>query len=311
MKIKISDLISIKEWDDFVIANNANFLQSISWGEFKKKYQKVYRIEIREKNCIVGVCQFFEEKLPIGNYFYIPFGPVANNDEITEIIIDEVIKKAKRKNILFVKIEPFSALNRGVQSYHRIQPQKTTFLDIKEDEQNIFSKFKKNTRYSIRQAQKKDVSIKQEGSIEDFYNLLKKTQKRQIFNSYSHQYFKELAKNNNIDVFYAQYNSKIIASSIILYFGKTATYLHSAFDYNYAHANATALIVFESIKIAKQKNCNYYDFWGLNKKKFPGVTKFKQGFSGKEIIYLSTKDIVIKKIPYFIYYIASIIKNKQ
>lgn len=312
--MKLSPIKSKGEWDDFLKKNEGIFLQSFAWGKFKEKYQKVGRIEARRGSEIVGVCQFFEEKLPFGSYFYIPFGPVAKEKQVREKLFRAVAKKAKEEGKIFVKTEPLEEVETGINSLHRIQPQKTIVLEIKENPDIIFQSFRKNTRYSIRQAQKKGVTIEKgekESDLNIFFDLLEKTKERQEFSSYNKKYFKEITKEIDTDLFLAKYENKTIAASLFLYFGNTVTFLHSAFDHNYRNLNASTLIIFESIKDSKKKGCVKYDFWGINEKKFPGVTKFKKGFGGEEIVYPQGKDIPTRKILYFFYYIASIIKRKK
>jgi peptidoglycan pentaglycine glycine transferase (the first glycine) len=309
MNLKINYSVSKKKWDDFLKKRGQNFLQSFSWGEFKKNYQKVKRIQVEKDGKIVGVCQFFKEKNLFGSYFYIPFGPVADSQEVVSEIIKEVVKQAKKeKDIFFIKIESVNDIKQGVCSYHRIQPQKTLFLEIEDDPDDLLKKFRKSTRYNIKQAARKGVSIEKGGDVDYFFEMIEKTKERQGFETYPKEYFKKILENYKSDIILAKYEEKVIAANIVVYFGEMATYLHSAFDYRYRNFNAPALLRFKSIEIAKKKGCKKYDFWGLDEKKFPGVTKFKKGFGGKEFIYPPTRDIPLKKGRYFVYYLASIIK---
>ncbi|MCF7845480.1 MAG: peptidoglycan bridge formation glycyltransferase FemA/FemB family protein [Candidatus Pacebacteria bacterium] len=301
--------ISKKEWDNFLKEKKGSFLQSVEWGDFKKKYQEVERIQLKESNKIKGVCQFFKENNKLGRYFYIPFGPVSDDEKVKEELLKEVIKIARKKKVLFIKIESKKHLNFGVKSYHRIQPKKTSILNIEEDSDLLLKKFRKSTRYNIKQAVKKGVTIEKGETIEDFFKILEETKERQGFSTYSKDYFQELVEKNSSDVFLAKHKGKVIAGSIVLYFGEVATYLHSAFDYRYQNMNGTALIVFESIKQSRKNGCKYYDFWGLDEKKYLGVTKFKKGFKGEEVVYEDTKDIPLKKGQYFIYYLASVARS--
>ncbi|MEA2092534.1 MAG: peptidoglycan bridge formation glycyltransferase FemA/FemB family protein [Patescibacteria group bacterium] len=306
--MKIDSSISKKEWNNFLKERKGSFLQSVEWGDFKKKYQKVERIQLKENDKIKGVCQFFKEKNKLGEYFYIPFGPVSDDKKTNELLLKEVLKIAKKDKMVFVKIEPQKDIDFGLKSYHRIQPKKTAILNIEKNPDLLLKKFRKSTRYNIKQAIKKEVVVEKGETVQDFFEILQKTKERQGFSTYSKDYFQELVEKNNSDVFLAKHKGKVIAGSIVLYFGKVATYLHSAFDFRYQNMNGTALIVFESIKQSKENGCKYYDFWGLDEKKYLGVTKFKKGFKGEEVIYGNTKDIPLRKGRYFIYHLASIIK---
>ncbi len=43
------------------------------------------------------------------------------------------------------------------------------------------------------------------------------------------------------------------------------------------------------------------DFWGIDEKKWPGLTAFKRGFNGQEIEYPQGRDIIFQKRWYLIY----------
>jgi len=44
--------------------------------------------------------------------------------------------------------------------------------------------------------------------------------------------------------------------------------------------------------------CENYDFWGIDEKKWPGVTRFKRSFGGKEITYPQGFDVVYNPFWY-------------
>jgi lipid II:glycine glycyltransferase (peptidoglycan interpeptide bridge formation enzyme) len=55
------------------------------------------------------------------------------------------------------------------------------------------------------------------------------------------------------------------------------------------------------IKKAKALGLKYYDFSGIDEKKWPGVTRFKIGFSGQELQYPGTYDIIFRTGKYYFY----------
>ncbi len=296
-----------KEWEDFLISEKCIFLQSSLWGDFKEKYQKVERIEARENGEIIGICQFFEEKSPFGKYLYVPFGPVSSLEKARENLIEKLINKTKKEGYLFLRIEPIYKINKGIPQFSRTQPQKTIISRIDKPTDKILEELHSKTRYNVRYAKKKGVLIKN-GNVNDFYNLLLKTKKRQKFFSYKKDYFENLLQIKGSKIISAVYDKKTVAAIILLYFNKTVTFLHSASDYEMRHLKAPALLRFSSIERAKEEGCIYYDFWGIDEKRFPGVTEYKKSFGGKEFVYPEGKDFPVKKIPYFLYKNASKLK---
>ncbi|PIR92771.1 hypothetical protein COT99_04470 [Candidatus Falkowbacteria bacterium CG10_big_fil_rev_8_21_14_0_10_43_10] len=63
------------------------------------------------------------------------------------------------------------------------------------------------------------------------------------------------------------------------------------------------------IKLAKKLGYAKYDFYGIDEKKWPGVTRFKRGFGGGEINYQGCFDIVFNNKWYEIYKLVKWLKK--
>ena len=134
------------------------------------------------------------------------------------------------------------------------------------------------------------------------------TSKRNKFRLHPKNYYKQMLsaddeENNDLKIklFLAKYNNKIIAVDIVCFFGNTATYLHGASLNEFRKVMAPNLLQWHVIKLAKAQGYKYYDFYGIDEQKWPGVTKFKKGFGGEEIVYPGTYDLVYNKFLYSIY----------
>jgi len=65
---------------------------------------------------------------------------------------------------------------------------------------------------------------------------------------------------------------------------------------------APYLLQWTVIKEAKKNNnYRYYDFYGIDEKKWPGVTRFKIGFGGFSVKYPGTYDLILRKRIYSLY----------
>jgi lipid II:glycine glycyltransferase (peptidoglycan interpeptide bridge formation enzyme) len=73
---------------------------------------------------------------------------------------------------------------------------------------------------------------------------------------------------------------------------------------------APYLIQWKAIEEGKRVGCKYYDFWGIDKELWPGVTRFKKGFGGFVYNYSGTFDIIVNKRRYFLYKILRYIRRK-
>lgn len=173
-----------------------------------------------------------------------------------------------------------------------------------------------------------------EGELEKFLELLKATAKRDKFKTHAPDYYRlmlnvlgcrasrpvlenVIRKTANdtggdadgrittikmyIKLWLAYVGKEVVAGAIVGYFGDTATYLHGASSYEHRQLMAPNLLHWEIMKAAKQAGYKKYDFWGIDEKKWPGLTRFKRGFAGHEVLYPGTFDLPIKKFWYKLY----------
>ncbi len=308
--MQVDFIKSKEEWENFLIINNGSFLQSSAWYKFKKKYQDGYQLEVRDKDKVTGLCQFFKERTPFGNYFYIPHGPLAINKKTINALFEKITEIGKKENIIFVKTEPLYHINIGVDSFSRIQPHKTLILDINKKNNEILQSFTTTTRRNITVAKKKGVYTKTENNIDLFFKLLQKTKSRQKFSSYNKDYFSSLLKDTPSHLSCAYYKNSVIAANVVLYYNKTAYCLHSATDHSYRNLKGANLLRYNSIIKARDSGLTKFDNWGIDEVRFPGVTNFKKGFGGNKFVYPSGKDIVLKKTTYKLYRFSFLIKKR-
>lgn len=316
-------LIEEKEkWDGFLKENAGSFLQSFDWGRFQEgNSKKIFRMALTESGKIFLQAQIIENRLPFGKYFYIPYGPVFNKENSSEenirlflSFIKESKELAEKEKAIFLKIEPIFDLPEAPGSRfcrERVQPRKTLILDLAEPEE-MLRNLKKNTRYNINLAQKKGVEIRMLDSYSDvFYRLLRKTRERQGFHSYPENYYKKMfdfaTDDFQVKLFLAEHSGNPVAATIAIFFGNRATSLHTGFDYKYRELKAPYLLRWRIILEAQKKGLKEYDFWGIDEKKWPGVTALKKSFGGREEEYGQGREIIFDKKWYIFYRILKAI----
>ncbi len=295
-----------ERWNQFIIKNNGSFLQSWSWGQYQEAIgHKIWRIQADDFNVLL-----IKHDLPFAkNYLYCP-RPVFKN--LPDNFLNQVRQIAKQEKSIFFKIELDRDLNKDsfpgglLSSSKHIQPLKTIILDLHKSEEELLSRMHQKTRYNIRLAQKKGVSVEQNQSdIGSFLELLSKTTEHDKFYSHPKDHYLKmvdvLGKANMLKIFLAKRDNKIIAGSINLFWNKTAIYSHGASDYNYRNLMAPYLLQWEAIKQAKVDGFQYYDFFGIDERKWPGVTRFKNGFNGQEISYPGAFDLIFQPVWYKAY----------
>lgn len=283
---------------------NQSFLQSRAWEEFQKKLgRKTWRIEDQ---------LIIRHKLPAGfNYLYSPRPKLVNNN-----LLSGVEKIAKKEKSIFLKIDPAENLQSTIhnpQPTNSIQPQKTLILDIGRPEDDLFADMRPKTRYNIRLAERHGVYITPKRILKDFWDLLQETSRRDKFNIHSQDHYKKLLDVSDQDfsneLFFAQYDNKIIAVGMINFYkpSGTATYLHGASSSQHREIMAPHLLHWRVIQEAKARGFKYYDFWGVDEKKWPGLTRFKLGFGGEQVEYPPSIDIIYRPALYKLYRLARFI----
>ena len=327
MLLKINEEIEKEKWNEFIINNKGSFLQSFEWGQFQKALgKKVWRFEISQDNLVIAEIQMIKETFPLKrkSFFYIPFGPVFKENiqtekkkEIFDLLFRKITQIAKKEKAIFLRIEPRSPLfeeeNFEIPP-RRIQPQKTLLLDLRKEEEDIFKNFTYKVRYNIRLSERKGIKIEfKDEYLPEFYELIKKTAKKDQFRPFDEKYYKRLfdiiSKDFKVKLCLANYKGRIIAANILIFFGKDSIGVHGASDWKYKALKAPNLLQWERIRFSKNSGYERYNFWGIDEKKWPGLTFFKKGFGGEEFMYPEGRDIVFQDFWYRAYKLLRKIKK--
>jgi lipid II:glycine glycyltransferase (peptidoglycan interpeptide bridge formation enzyme) len=330
MKIIEAQLKDKAHWNEFVVAQKmGGFTQSWEWGDFMKtQKEQTWRFFIQdEKNNWVATVFLFKAKLRFHqNTLNSPRGPVFKDDlmksekEVAlKMIVEKINALAQTEKSLnfscdFLSndekwLEIFKTLNL-IKDTRNIQPKYTLVLNLEKSEEELLTEMHQKTRYNIRLAQKKGVKIHIDNSkLEKFYALLQKTENRKQVKFFSQKYFEKILKLPFVKLYYADYQGKIVAANIMIFWGKTATYLFGGTDNRFRYLMAPHILQWQAIVDAKNQGCKYYDFWGAatkgssEEKKWGGVTRFKQGFAPQVLIteYLGTYEKIYQPRKLWLY----------
>lgn len=302
----------------------SEFLQSWEYGNFLIHNDRtVKRIGMGESRV-----QYIVNPLPLGRSFvYLPRTDIAQRD------IAELMSYFKKEGHAFVRLEPTHELDikqKTVPVKNR-QPHHTWILDVTPDEDTLLASMHSKTRYNIRLADRKGVSINTDKNIDVFWHLNEITTQRNNYKSHPKAYIEKLIAQNNVYQVNAYYNSTAIASAILLKHEDTLIYFFGASSNEYRNLMAPYLMHFEIIKLAKQLGCTYYDFWGIAPPKekgsggdscyhhycwqadhaLTGVSRFKAGFGGTLRSYPQAVEIPLKKIYYILFKLAKKIRGGE
>ncbi len=307
------------------VASHPSFLQSWEWGELQKKLgRRVFRMNVS------GFwASAIEQKLSFGQtYLYVPHGPVirvATADAWPNFL--KATKKSENlKSPIFLRIEPLNREFRGepIQKFLKeagfrrtkpIQPKTTLVIDLREDEKEILDSMEHDTRYSIRAAEKRGVTVEfisggdKEKGYEIFWEIFMETNQRHGLKIYSKKYYEEVSKLEgecSSKIAIARIGGEAISTAIFVYFGEKVFYLFAGSRAGYGKFNAPTYLLWQAICDAKKTGYKYFDFWGISheNKNWSKITAFKKSFGGEEITYVGAWDYVFNKPFYFAYNLA-------
>ncbi len=265
-------IISLTDWNQFLSQHpNAHLLQTGEWGALKGGFGwKPVRIVSDN----VGA-QILFRKLPLGYTIgYIP-KPVISDRSFSDQIWQEIDVVCRKHYAIFCKLEPDSWNDSplpqgegGVRvSPHNIQPPRTIIIDIKNSEDEILAKMKQKTRYNIRLAEKKSVTIRAWDDIKSFHKMMLVTGGRDGFGVHSLEYYKrayELLHPKGMgEILVAEYEGRPLAALFVARNGNRAYYLYGASTDEERNRMPTYLLQWEAIKWAKARGCEEYDLWGV------------------------------------------------
>lgn len=328
MKAIIGDQSYKSKWAEFVAqnANDFGLLQSWEWGDFQASLERrVFRLAVIDRDDILALALVIKQPLKFGkSYFYIPRGPILRYSgeefSILEILFQEIKKLATKEKAIFLRLDPAwlndeksnKALKKsGFIFSGQVQPKSTLILALNKSEEELLSKMKPKTRYNIKVAEKNRVTIDRGLKyFEDFWALMQKTSSRQEIKAHSKNYYEKLlavlGSDKLAELVVAKFEDKVIAANIIVSINQWVVYLYGASDYEYRSKMAPYLLQWQGLVEAKKTGAKYYDFWGVDENKWPGVTRFKTGFFSEQKFtnYLGAWDKVYNKLWYNIYKIV-------
>lgn len=328
--MKVKQITEKSVWEDFVInsGHNYSFFQSWNWGEFERVSGKsVERLGFFEEEKLVAIAQVVEVKARRGSFIHVRNGPICDwsKKELVSELIEELKNYGESKGVDFIRISPLIPYGSDFEKYlksskfvdnqmHDVDAEITWVLDISQSDEILLENMRKNTRYSIRRAEKDGVKIVISKDVQDlpkFFKVYQNTVERQKWHAYGFEYLKRefeiFAKDDQISIFLAEYQGVVIAASLFIYYGDTVYYHHSGSLTEYQKIPASYLIQWESIKESKRRKFINYNFFGIAREDSPkhpwyGLSFFKKGFGGREQRWIHAQDLPLKPKYWLTYF---------
>jgi len=303
--------------------------------------------ESRGKNTVAAAL-ILERKAFRGlSVMYVPKGPILqdwSDDQLRQRVLSDLENFAKESGAVHIKIDPDIVIGRGVPgevdeepvpqgkliegefsargwlfSSDQIQYRNTFLIDLRQEEDQLMNRMKSKTRYNIRLASRKGITIRygEDADLEYLYNMYADTSLRGGFTIRGEEYYNYLWQtflgedlDSEIDAIaqpiIAEFDGKPVAAAVMFRFGGRAWYLHGMSLPEHSDKMATYLIQWEGMRWAKENGCVSYDMWGApdqfnSDDSMWGVYRFKRGFGGEVTRTIGAWDFPVKPILYQAY----------
>lgn len=276
--------------------------------------------------------------------FYAPKGPLMDwtNESLRKQVLDDLQSFAKKQGAIFLKLDPDVALGRGVpasvdevtensgqavmselrrrgwvESSDQIQFRNTVMVDLSASEEDILMRMKQKTRYNVRLAEKKGVTVRV-GTQEDLpalYKMYAETSVRDGFVIRDEEYymtvwklFMQEAVNGQPSAvpLIAEVDGEPVAAIFLFMFAGRGYYVYGMSRNAHREKMPTYLLQWVAMKHAKAHGCLTYDLWGApdvfdESDSMWGVYRFKEGLGGDVVRTLGAYDFAPSKFWYSMY----------
>jgi len=331
------------EWDKLVLTlPNYSFLNSNARYEYlKHEGLDAFRFLVYEGNVFKGIVagNIGHSKI-FGKFLECKHSPMLLNysQDAWNDIISFCKGLALKNNCFMVRMSPLYeknevlervySINHGVKApTHNIDALVSQYFDMKKSEEELRHDMTDSTRNNINKLSKNpDISVKifdDNSQFDIFRNFLKQTKE---IKGYVDKPSKILLDELQVEVDHnmcymivGYFKERPISIWQCTVFGKYMHIYQAGSDTEFREKNIriTYLLFWESVKLAKQLNCEILDLFGgmvpenYKGKKHPwlGVDSFKESLGGRKVTYMHSRDFAIKKGIYLLYYVYSYIRT--
>lgn len=307
-------------WDDLVAAHpRAHILQTAEWGELKAAFGwSPQRVAVLKDGvpCAGALVLYRRLPLGLGSLAYVPRGPLVDWERPEEVaeLLEALAGAARARRTVALIVEPdlpdeprwrelLTTLGLRPSPLGSIQPRQTLVVDIGRSEADILAAMKPKTRYNIRLAQRKGVTV-WEGTESDFpafHRLMAETAARDRFGVHAPAYYEQAYRlfvpRGWARLLMAGVEGNPVAALMVFALGRRAWYFYGASSDAHREKMPTYWLQWEAMRWARSQGCAEYDLWGVpdedegrleaeftrRRDGLWGVYRFKRGFGGRLI----------------------------
>ena len=288
------------KWDAFLKGQRFSpFLQSWTMGDvYKDIGQEPIRLEVRDGETIIGLCQAIVVPARRGRHLMVQYGPIVESEDALMQIINALKDTAKEHQCGFIRISPFwtehdllvTSLKKSgsVSSPLHLLSEYTWYIPLKKadrwngevsqekrTETEILAEMRKTTRNLIGRAEREGVTVAASKEplkdLDIYFKLQEETYKRHKFVPYRESFIRSqvahFAPTNEAIVYIARYMNEPVAASVHMSVGGITSYHHGASTHKYTKIPASYLLQWTAIREALLRGDDIYNFWGIAPRK--------------------------------------------
>lgn len=272
--------------------------------------------------------------------FYVPKGPLLTDWgdlRLRAAVLNDLSALARRQGAIFIKIDPDVRLGTGVPgseedrpdslgsdvradlrargwrfSDDQIQYRNTVLIDLRPDEAELLAAMKQKTRYNVRLAGRRGVSVRTArlDDLEMLYQMYVETSLRDGFAIRDRDYYVSLWSDfiqcGLAEGLIAEVEEQPVAGILVFRFDGQAWYLYGMSRDAHREKMPNYLLQWEAMRRAKSFGCKSYDLWGAPDEFDPddpmwGVYRFKDGLGGRVVRHIGAWDLPVRSTYYWLY----------
>ncbi|MEG1875773.1 MAG: peptidoglycan bridge formation glycyltransferase FemA/FemB family protein [Angelakisella sp.] len=310
------------EYEDFVKNHRAgSFMQSLRWCKVKNTWGHEALL-VRRAGKVIGTMLILVKKVPLlhTSLLYAPRGPVCDlhDREVVAALLDAARGLSKKHHAYLLRIDPYvlaeddafikMAQGLGLRfvpdmgDFTTIQTRNNYMLDIEhKTADEVFANFHSKWRYNIRLAAKNGVECRvcTKESIDDFYQLMVTTGKRDAFIVRPKEYFVKMldALGEHCRLFLCYHEGKAVSGAVTTQYAGKTCYVYGASSNEARNVMPNHLMQWTMIQWAIENGDFLYDFQGIpyyqdETNPHYGVYRFKKGFNGQVVSFAGEFDFV-------------------
>jgi lipid II:glycine glycyltransferase (peptidoglycan interpeptide bridge formation enzyme) len=319
--------VTADAWDRFVAGRpEGHVLQTTPWAALKAQFGwTAARVALGKGDEIVAGAQVLFRRLPLGlgRLAYVPKGPLVEWDEAEQpaALLAAIERTARANGAIALQLEPdlpdeaahrerLAALGMHPSPLGSFQPRRTIVVDLSPPEDDILLAMKQKTRYNVRLAGRKGVTVRAAGEADlpAFHALMAATGARDEFNVHTPAYYdaayRLFAPRDRARLLLAEVEGEPVAALMAFALAPRAWYMYGASGDAHREKMAPYLLQWEAMRWARSLGCTQYDMWGIpdedeetlearftqRRDGLWGVYRFKRGFGGRVVRSVGTWD---------------------